>query len=168
MYGHPKRKLLADMDKTVLMKMRDEEGMTIQEIAARVGCSKATVSRILGPMTPEQRMQRKVEAGKKGSQSRWAKATEGGYSVVRKAPSMMPQREEETVKAVLAVKKAPIRLSGAFMHYTICPGKEMIDVETEGGRTLIQVPADMLGTFIEELTAIQKNMNTAQSVPFWG
>ena len=52
--------------------------------------------------------------------------------------------------------------------YTRCPGREMIDVETEEGRTLIQVPADMLGMFIEELQAIQKNMNTAQSVPFWG
>lgn len=161
------RGFMKDMDKTTLLKMRDEEGMSINEMVAAVGCSKSTLYRILGPMPPEERVKRQSAGGKKGGWNA-RKEREGGYTVERKAPSMMPQREAEPVKAVLAVKKAPIRLSGAFMHYTICPGREMIDVETEEGRTLIQVPADMLGTFIEELTAIQKNINTAQSVPFWG
>ena len=161
------RGFMKDMDKTTLLKMRYEEEMSIKEMAMALGCSMSTVSRILGPMSPEERAKRKREGGRKGGLCT-QKRDKGGYTVERKAPSMMPQREAEPVKAVLAVKKAPIRLSGAFMHYTICPGREMIDVETEEGRTLIQVPADMLGTFIEELTAIQKNMNTAQSVPFWG
>lgn len=159
-----KRKTLQDIDKTTLIKMRDEELMSYEEIASRVGISKPTVYRLIGPMPPETKEKRKAMSGK------WSSSSEGGYTVERKMQSFKPQREEadEPVRAVLAVKKSPIRLSGAFMHYTICPGREMIDVETEEGRTLIRVPADMLGTFIEELTAIQKNMNTAQSVPFWG
>ena len=170
MYENARRGLMKDMDKTQLLRMRDEEGMTIGEIALRVGCSKATVQKILGPMTPEQRRARQALGGKRGTDTRYGRTDEGGYTVERKMQSFKPQREEadEPVKAVLAVKKTPIRLSGAFMHYTICPGREMIDVETDEGRTLIQVPADMLGTFIEELTAIRKNMNTAQSASFWG
>ena len=169
MYENARRGLMKDMDKTQLLRMRDEEGMTINEIALRAGCSRATVQKILGPMTPEQRRARKALGGKRGTDTRYGRTDKGGYSVERKMQSFKPQGEEpEPVKTVLAVKKSPIRLSGAFMHYTICPGREMIDVETEEGRTLIQVPAYMLGTFIEELTAIQKNMNTVQSVQFWG
>lgn len=160
------RGFMKDMDKTTLLKTRDD-GMTNAEIAVSLGCSKQTIYNLIGPMPPEMRRRIFQENGAHNLKTNRERAR-GGYTVERKAPSMMPQREEEPVKAVLAVKKAPIRLSGAFMHYTICPGREMIDVETEEGRTLIQVPADMLGTFIEELTAIQKNMNTAQSVPFWG
>lgn len=160
------RGFMKDMDKTTLLKMRDD-GMTNAEIAVSLGCSKQTIYNLIGSMPPE--MRRRIFQENGANNLKAAKERrEGGYTVERKAPSMMPQREAEPVKAVLAVKKAPIRLSGTFMHYTICPGREMIDVETEEGRTLIQVPADMLGTFIEELTAIQKNINTAQSVPFWG
>lgn len=164
---HPKRKLLADMDKTQLLSMR-EQGMSNAEIALAVGVSKPTIYRMLGKQPEEITKARNASGYVKMAQTRFGNKSEGGYTVERKAKSYMPRREEEPVKAVLAVKKSPIRLSGAFMHYTICPDREMIDVETEEGRTLIQVPADMLDTFIKELTAIQKNMNTAQSVPFWG
>lgn len=86
----------------------------------------------------------------------------------RKAPSMMPQREKEPVEAVLAVKKSDVHLTGKYKNYVVAADRSCIDVETEEGRTLLNIPADMLGTFIKELTAIQNNMNTAQSVPFWG
>ena len=44
----------------------------------------------------------------------------------------------------------------------------MIDVETDEGRTLIQIPAEKLGTFIEELTAIKKNIGQAEPMRMWG
>ena len=86
----------------------------------------------------------------------------------RKAPSMMPQREAEPVKAVLAVKKTDTHLTGTYKNYVVAADRSCIDVETDDGRTLLNIPADMLGTFIEELQTIQKNMNTVQSVQFWG
>ena len=159
-----KRGFMKDMNREDLFKMRDS-GMSNKAIAVALGCSYQTVLELIGKQPKDI-----TSASCRVAQLAAHMPSEGGYTVERKMKSFKPQREEadEPVKAVLAVKKTPIRLSGAFMHYTICPGREMIDVETEEGRTLIQVPADMLGTFIEELTAIQKNMNTAQSVPFWG
>lgn len=159
-----KRGFMKDMNREDLFKMRDS-GMSNKAIAVALGCSYQTVLELIGKQ-PKDITSNSCRVAKLAAHM----PSEGGYTVERKMQSFKPQRKEadEPVKAVLAVKKTPIRLSGAFMHYTICPGREMIDVETEEGRTLIQVPADMLGTFIEELTAIQKNMNTAQSVPFWG
>ena len=160
------RGFMKDMDKTTLLKMRDD-GMTNAEIAVSLGCSKQTIYNIIGPMPAEMRKRIFRENG-----TRNLKATkerrEGGYTVERKAPSMMPQREAEPVKAVLAVKKTDTYLTGAYKNYVVAADRSCIDVETEDGRTLLNIPADMLGTFIEELQTIQKNMNTAQSVPFWG
>ena len=159
-----KRGFMKDMNREDLFKMRDS-GMSNKAIAVALGCSYQTVLELIGKQPKDI-----TSASCRVAQLAAHMPSKGGYTVERKMKSFKSQREEadEPVKAVLAVKKTPIRLSGAFMHYTICPGREMVDVETEEGRTLIQVSADMLGTFIEELTAIQKNMNTAQSVPFWG
>lgn len=167
MYAHPNRKLLDDMDKTQLLHMR-ESGMNNKEIANAVGCCPITIGRILGPMTKEERARVNRENIKKSLEVRSRRASEGGYTVERKAPSMMPQREAEPVKAVLAVKKTDTHLTGTYKNYVVAADRSYIDVETEDGRTLLNIPADMLGTFIKELTAIQKNMNTAQSMPFWG
>lgn len=78
MYENAKRGLMKDMDKTQLLRMHDEEGMTIGEIALRVGCSKGTVQRILGPMTPEQRRARQALGGKRGTDTRYGRTDEGG------------------------------------------------------------------------------------------
>ena len=161
------RGFMKDMDKTTLLKMRDEEGMSLNEMVAAVGCSKSTLYRILGPMPPEERVKRQSAGGKKGGCNA-RKEREGGYTVERKAPSMMLQREAEPVKAVLAVKKTDTHLTGTYKNYVVAADRSCIDVETDDGRTLLNIPADMLGTFIEELTTIQKNMNTVQSVQFWG
>lgn len=160
------KKVMADMDKTTLLRMRDEEGMTLGEIASAVGCTKSTICRILGPMSPEQRRQRKQQ----GARSRWSSATEGGYTVERKLQSFMPQAEaakEEPAAAVLAVKRAPILLSGAFMDYVVSADSQMIDVEKEG-RTLIQIPAERLSEFIAELAAISRNIGEQKPMQFWG
>lgn len=162
---HPKRKLLADMDKTMLLKMR-EEGMTNQEIADAVGCSKMTIYRTLGPMTTEQRSVR----NRQNAYNRTAKISEGGYTVERKMQSFMPQREEPA-KAVLVMKTlppAPIPLHGEFADYTISADRQTIEVENEKGRVLILVPAEKLGTFITELQAIEKNIAAENLMQFWG
>ena len=169
MYTHPKRKLMADMDKTQLLRMRDEENMTYDEMAAAVGCSKTTLCKILGPMSPEQRAERKRAGGRKSSANRWSKSSEGGYTVERKLQSFKPQREEpEPVKAVLTVKRRDIQLAGAYMHYTVSASGSCVDVETEQGNVLISVPNDKLDAFIEELTAIRHHLGDVKTMEFWG
>ena len=69
--------LMSDMDKTQLLNMRDE-GMTYGEIATAVGCSRATVSRILGSMPPEMLRERRRAGGRRGSSTKWSKTSEGG------------------------------------------------------------------------------------------
>ena len=96
----------------------------------------------------------------------------GGYSVERKANSFMPQREkEEPMRAVLVMKTIapqPIPLHGEFMDYTISPDRQTVDVETDQGRCLMQIPVEKIGMFIDELDAIRRNAASGQSLPFWG
>lgn len=72
------RGFMKDMDKTTLLRMRDEENMTLQQIAMRVGCSKTTICNILGPMTPEERARRKAEGARRSAESRRRESPEGG------------------------------------------------------------------------------------------
>ena len=159
-----KRGFMKDMNREDLFKMRDS-GMSNKAIAVALGCSYNTVLELIGKQPKDI-----TSASCRVAQLAAHMPTEGGCSVERKMQSFKPQREEaaEPVKAVLAVKRAPIRLSGGFMHYTICPGREMIDVETEEGRVLMQIPAEKLEAFIEELTAIQKNIGQAEPMRMWG
>ena len=168
----PNRKLLSDMDKTQLIKMRSE-GMTNQEIADAVGCSKMTIYRILGPMSAEEKAQRQRAGGRRSAESKWSKTSEGGYTVERKmksfmhAPEVLEQPEQEQAAAILAVKRAPIMLTGSFMDYVVSADSKMIDVEKEG-RTLIQIPTDSLSTFINELATISRNIKEQKPMQFWG
>lgn len=166
------RGFMKDMDKTVLLHMRDDEGMTYSEMATALGCSKATICSILGPMTPEERARRKAEGARRGAESKWGKSPEWGYTTERKMKSFMPQREQEEPKrAVLVMKNLapqPIPLHGEFMDYTISPDRQTVDVETEQGRCLMQIPVEKIGLFIDELDAIRRNAATGQALPFLG
>ena len=75
---------------------------------------------------------------------------------------------EEPARAVLAVRNSTINLLGSFMAYCISADRSVIDVETPEGRCLMQIPADKLDQFIDELTAIKKNINDKSYKPFWG
>lgn len=166
------KKVMQDMDKVTLLKMRDEEGMTLKEIARSVGCSTATISKIIGPMTPEERRKRQAQGGKNGSRTRWSEKTEGGYVAERKMQSFMPQREQEEPKRAVLVMKTiapqPIPLHGEFMDYTISPDRKTVDVETDQGRCLMQIPVEKISLFIDELDAIRRNAASGQALPFWG
>lgn len=167
MYKH--RGFMKDMDKTVLLRMRDEEGMTYQEMATALGCSKSTLANILGPMTPEERAKRKAEGAKRSAETRWRKSPEGGFNTERKMKSFMPQREkEEQKRAVLVLKPVapqPIPMHGEFMDYTISPDRQTVDVETEQGRCLMQIPVEKIGLFIDELDAIRRNAESGAGLP---
>lgn len=170
MYKH--RGFMKDMDKTVLLRMRDDEGMTYQEMATALGCSKSTLINILGPMTPEERARRRAEGAKRGREAKWMKSPEGGYTTERKMKSCMPQREQEEPKRAVLVMKTiapqPIPLHGEFMDYTISPDRQTVDIETEQGGRLMQIPVEKIGMFIDELDAIRRNVASGQELLFWG
>lgn len=54
------------------------------------------------------------------------------------------------------------------MDYFIPADRSRIDVETPEKRCLMQIPAEMLDTLIEELNAIRNNIGSEQVLPFWG
>lgn len=160
------------MDKATLLKMRgeDENGMSNKEIADALHVNVSTIYNLIGKQ-PDWITKKNREAGYvKMAQSKRLFPDEGGHSVKRKMQSFMPQREEP-VKAVLVMKSLPpqpIPLHGEFMDYVIDAERKSVDVETEQGRVLLNVPADKLGMFIEELQAIQKNIGSEKPMPFWG
>lgn len=167
MYTPVNRKFMKDMDKTTLLKMREEQDMTNGDIAHAVGCSEVTIRNIIGAMPPEMRRRKFSENGKRNAINR--SRAEGGYTVERKMQSFMPQCEEpEPVKAVLTVKRRDIQLAGAYMHYTVSASGSCVDVETEQGQVLISVPQDKLDVFIEELTAIRHHIGDVKPMEFWG
>ena len=85
---------------------------------------------------------------------------------------MHREEPEEQKKAVLVVKpmKTPIPLHGEYMDYVISAERDLIDVDTHEGRTLMQIQMDKLDLFIAELTAIKNNagIDKPTKVQFWG
>ena len=163
------RGFMKDMNRADLIKMR-EGGMSNAAIAVSLGCSKATVYHLIGKQPPEISKRNKELGYIAMRKENRAEASEEGRTVVRKMKSFMPRSEEEPEKAVLVMKpvKMPIPLHGEYMDYVISAERDLIDVDTAEGRTLIQIPADMLETFIAELTAIRNNIGADKPMQFWG
>ena len=162
------RGFMKDMNRADLLKMREEQEMSNQEIADTLGCSYETVRSIIGKQPPGLTKKNRQNAAARAAANRLSDKKEGRYSVERKMQSFMPWREEEPVcEAVLAVKSAPIILAGAFMDYAVSADRKMIEVEKEG-RVLFQIPAENLEQFICELKAINRNISEVKPMAFWG
>lgn len=162
------RGFMKDMNKSELLKMR-EGGMSNREIALSLGCSTPVVYQVIGKQPEEISKRCRLEGMARRREMLQTPPDEKSVEV--KMHSYMQTRNEEpAVPAVLVMKpvKMPIPLRGAFMHYVIAPDRDLIDVETEEGRVLIQIPADQLDTFIAELGAIKKNIGAQQPMQFWG
>lgn len=160
------RGFMKDMNRADLLSMR-EGGMGNAAIAKALGCSTETVYALIGRQPEEITKRNRQEAIKRAQE---AKTSEGGRAVNRlvKALSYTPKCDE--AKAVLVMKpiQIAIPLHGCFMDYTISADRTMIDVDSAEGRTLMQIPAEMLDTFIAELTAIKNNIGGDGMNHFWG
>lgn len=162
--------LISDISKDELLKMR-EGGMSNVAIAKSIGVSKNTVYRLIGAQPKEMTSRARSESMSRIRAEQAAAVREGGYTVERKMKSFMTKREAEPVKAVLVMKSvppAPIPLHGEVMDYTISADRQTVEIENELGRVLMQLPAEKIPTFIEELTAIQKNIGSEKPMAFWG
>ena len=171
MYKSKSHGFIKDMDKTELLKMR-EDGMTNAQIASALSCSAWSIINLIGKqpdwMTRENRrnamQKRNLEATQRrmdGTPMPAPVSPRGGTAV----------REEEPKKCVLVVKSLPpmpIPLHGEFMDYVISADRTSVDVETEQGRCLLQIPMEKIETFIAELEAIKRNASSGASGQFWG
>ena len=88
----------------------------------------------------------------------------------RKMQSFKPvcAKEEEPARAVLAVKRQPIKLAGKFADYAINIARDTVEVEGESGFVTMTIPVEKIDLFIEELQAIQRNIGSDKPLPFWG
>lgn len=152
-----RRKFMQDLSRSELMSMRDT-GMSNADIAQSLGCSVAMVYKLIGKQPPEMSRANRSAARMDGT-------PQGKSRCGMEMDSEIPKR------AVLVVKPTepqPINLHGAFMDYFIPADRSRIDVETPEKRCLMQIPAEMLDTLIEELNAIRNNIGSDTVLPFWG
>ena len=159
------RKFMQDMSKSELMSMR-ETGMSNIDIARSLGCSPATVIKLIGKQPREMTI-----ANRRGAATHMntVRRMDGTPSETFRGGAQMP--EEAPKRAALVVKPTepqPISLHGACMDYHIPADRSRIDVETAEGRCLMQIPAEMLDTLIDELNAIKNNIHSDAVLPFWG
>lgn len=152
-----RRKFIQDLSRSELMSMR-ETGMSNADIAQSLGCSVGTVYKLIGKQPPEMSRANRSAARMDGTPQGKPR---GGVEMESEIPK----------RAVLVVKPTepqPINLHGAFMDYFIPADRSRIDVETPEKRCLMQIPAEMLDTLIDELNAIRNNIGSEQALPFWG
>lgn len=163
------RGFVKDIDRTELLAMR-EQGMSNQEIAKSLAVSYTTIFNLIGRQPKEL-----TDASRCRGQSRRQQAIResrmGTPVQMATSPMRNDVREEEPRKCILVMKSlppAPIPLHGEFMDYIISADRTSVDVETEHGRCLLQIPMDKIGTFIAELNAIKRNVGAGTTAQFWG
>lgn len=105
---HPKRGVLKDIDKSSLLRMR-QDGMTNQEIADACECCYTTVVRIIGKQPP------KAERDRYREQRRQAKGSGDRVEITQTAPVA-----QETQHSAVQVESVVYR--GELGTYTLTGG----------------------------------------------
>lgn len=131
------RSLLKDVDLDTLYTMR-REGMNNVQIADALGISRQTVIRYIGPQPKELN----DYSGPRGPRGPRMKAA----FVVEEAPP-----------ACLVVDARTISLTGMYGKYELDVKEGRIDITNGTGQEMM-VSRDMLGDFINELSAIKRKM----------
>ena len=171
MYKSKSHGFIKDMDKTELLKMR-EDGMTNAQIASALGCSQCSIYNLIGKQPEEMTRASRVMTAYNGRAAKANKRIDGTSMPAAQPPrGGTAVREEEPKKCVLVVKTLPpmpIPLHGEFMDYVISADRTSVDVETEQGRCLLQIPMEKIDTFIAELSAIKRNASSGAAGQFWG
>lgn len=168
MYKSKPHGFIKDMDKTELLKMR-EDGMTNAQIASALGCSSWSIINLIGKQPDWMTRENRRKAMQNREANRRMDGTPMPASVSPRGGTAV--REEEPKKCVLVVKTLPpmpIPLHGEFMDYVISADRTSVDVETEQGRCLLQIPMEKIDTFIAELNAIKRNASSGAAGQFWG
>jgi transcriptional regulator with XRE-family HTH domain len=133
-------RILDEVSISELLTMRNEQGMTNQEIAEALDVSRSSIYRLIGGGGPRRAVIRKTST-----------------------PSLM-HPEKEDIPACLKVEAAPINLAGAYGHYTVDEERASLYVlgRADDHDLAGYIPLDQLSTFIRELQAIERNIGNAQ------
>lgn len=130
------RSLLKDVDLDTLYSMR-REGMNNAEIADALGVSRTAIIRYIGSQPKELRKKYELKQPKE--------------SVVRSASTY------ETIPACLVVDRRTVALTGIYGRYDLDIKEGCLEIHNACGQNMI-VSKDMLGDFINELSAIKRKM----------
>lgn len=130
------RSILKDIDIETLYAMRRDEELNNAEIADRIGVSTQTVYRYIGKQPAE--LKRKP---------------------IRRE-NQVRHHEPEIHNACLVVKSKTISLTGIYAQYTLDMGGDRIEIVNAHGENM-SVTKDMLGDFINELSAIKRKLEVA-------
>ena len=125
--------LIRDVSVSELMGMR-ESGMSNKEIASALDISYQTVLRFIGKQPSSLRKQPEPRA-------------------IMEAPKPQP----ETPEACLIVEDRTVSLTGMFGSYRIPAQCKCVQVSS--GEGSLSVPFEKIGEFIDELTAIRRNLD---------
>lgn len=161
------RGFMKDMNRADLLSMR-AGGMGNVAIAKSLGYSPAMVYKLIGKQPEEITRRARQETAKRAREAK--NEREEGYVVSRERKALIYTPKRDEAKAVLVLKpmQVAIPLHGSYMDYTISADRKTVDVDNSLGRTMPQIPADMLDTFIAELTAIRNNIGEDGMRQFWG
>lgn len=134
--------ILKDVSVGELLRMREDEEMSNQQIADALDVSYATVLHLIGKQPPQVRGNRRYSIPKTNSA-----VNEDAHD----------SADAESKPACLVVEDRTVVLKGIFASYEIPVRKKRIEIDCcECGS--VQVPFDKLDDFVAELQAISRNM----------
>lgn len=137
--------ILKDVSVGELLHMREDEGMSNQQIADSLDVSYKTILRLIGKQPPQVRGNRRYSIPK----------TNGVVRAVNE--DAHDSADAESKPACLVVEDRTVVLKGIFASYEIPVRKKRIEIDCcECGS--VQVPFDKLDDFVAELQAISRNM----------
>ena len=150
------KRLLDDISYEELKEMREDEGMSNYEIAERVGCSKQTIHRILGPQPKHIRAPLGLQSAAMARQK--AEATYGSPAAYKAS--------EEPVEAHLMVESRTVRLAGIAATYEVNEKAEIVTIIRADGNGF-ELKTSELEDFIIELSTISRRMKSVSPMEVW-
>lgn len=157
-----RRSITHEVSASEMRRMREEEGLTNNEIGERLGCSGQTIYRYIGPMPPE--MVR--EAKRRGGQLRHERQPKplqiDRIETMPKAPAQ-PEPVEESPVSMLTLNEV-ITVSSTTRKYTIDRSTEDVLIESLDGDGEIILKYDDIDTLIIELRMIRRKMGDSIKV----
>lgn len=154
-----RRSITHEVGVSEMRRMREEEGLTNNEIAERLDCSSQTVWRYIGPMPPEI-----VRAAKSmgGRNRKKIPLQIDRIETLPKAPTQPEPVEESPV--YMLTQNEVITVLSTTRKYTIDKDLEMVRVESCEGDGELLLNYNDIDTLIIELRMIRRKMGDSIKV----
>lgn len=137
--------VLKDVSVSELLRMREDEGMSNQQIADSLDVSYQTILRLIGKQPSRVRSSRQYSVPRMGARS------------CESADDVVASTTHTSAPACLVVEDRTVTLKGTFAAYEIPVRKKCVEIGCDYGS--IRVPFDKLDDFVAELSAIQRRLD---------